>query len=349
MNPALIDPLGRRHTQLRLSLTERCTLRCTYCMPAEGLDWTPNRLLLTTDELERVAALFVGMGVNKVRLTGGEPLARKDAVEVARRIGAMGGVQGLAMTTNGLALEKHLPALDEAGVTQITLSLDTLRDDRFRTLTRRDGLDRVLGAMEAALARGYGVGTGRPLKINVVVLRNEEASGGSVGNDDEVQDLAALALRYPVEVRFIEWMPFAGLGWEKSALVPWTETHARIEDAHGPLAPREDAPDSTSRTFTFARGGPGRVGFIASMSAPFCRGCTRLRVTADGALKVCLFGSAEVSLRDAMREGATDDDLRALVAGAVARKKPAHDGQTISLDALASGANANRSMIAIGG
>ena len=349
MDPALIDPLGRRHTHLRLSLTERCTLRCTYCMPASGLEWTPNKLLLTTDELERIAALFIGMGVEKVRLTGGEPLARKDAVEVARRIGAMSGVRHLAMTTNGLALSKHLPELREAGVSQLTLSLDTLRADRFRALTRRDGLDRVLGAMEAAVASGYGVGTGRPLKMNVVVLRDESASGGAVGNDDEVADLAALALRLPLEVRFIEWMPFAGLGWEKSALVPWTETRARIEDVHGPLAPRDDAPDSTAQTFTFARGGPGRVGFIASMTAPFCRGCTRLRVTADGALKVCLFGSAEVSLRDAMREGATDADLRTLVAGAVARKKPAHDGQTLGLDALAAGASGNRAMIAIGG
>ena len=169
MDPALIDPLGRRHSHLRLSLTERCTLRCTYCMPASGLEWTPNKLLLTTDELERIAALFVGMGVTKVRLTGGEPLARKDAVEVARRIGAMPGVRRLAMTTNGLALAQNLPALCEAGVSQLTLSLDTLRADRFRALTRRDGLDRVLAAMDAAVASGYGVGTGRPLKMNVVV------------------------------------------------------------------------------------------------------------------------------------------------------------------------------------
>lgn len=348
MDPALIDPLGRQHTHLRLSLTERCTLRCTYCMPADGLEWTPNRLLLTTDEIERLAALFVGMGVTKIRLTGGEPLARKDAVEVARRLGAM-GLDRLAMTTNGLALGKHLPALREAGVDQLTLSLDTLRPDRFRALTRRGGLDRVLAAMEAAVARGYGVGTGRPLKVNVVVLRDASASGGAAGNDDEVADLAALALRLPVEVRFIEWMPFAGLGWDKSAMVPWTETRARIEDALGPLAPRQDAPDATARTFDLASGAPGRIGFVASMTAPFCRGCSRLRITADGALKVCLFGSAEVSLRDAMREGASDADLRALVAGAVAKKKPAHDGQTLGLDALASGAESNRAMIAIGG
>ncbi|MEL6614410.1 MAG: GTP 3',8-cyclase MoaA [Bacteroidota bacterium] len=348
MDPALIDPLGRRHTHLRLSLTERCTLRCTYCMPADGLEWTPNRLLLTTDEIERLAALFVRLGVRKVRLTGGEPLARKDAVKVAQRIGAM-GLDRLAMTTNGLALEPHLPALHEAGVDQLTLSLDTLRSDRFRALTRRDGLDRVLAALRAAVARGYGVGTGRPLKVNVVVLRDASGEGGAVGNDDEVADLAALALRLPVEVRFIEWMPFAGLGWDKSALVPWTETRARIEDALGPLAPREDAPDATARTFDLARGAPGRIGFVASMTAPFCHGCSRLRVTADGALKVCLFGSAEVSLRDAMRAGATDADLRDLIAGAVSRKKPAHDGQTLGLDALASGADANRAMIAIGG
>jgi cyclic pyranopterin phosphate synthase len=284
------------------------------------------------------------MGVEKVRLTGGEPLVRKDVAEVARRISAL-GVRHLAITTNALALEDHLPALREAGVTAITVSLDTLRTDRFRALTRRDGLDRVLAGLRGAVDHGYGLGTGRPLKLNAVVLRGQ--------NDDEVADLAALALTLPLEVRFIEWMPFAGLGWDRQSLVPWTETREAIEAAHGPLVPREDEADATARTFHFSPPAPGRVGFIASMTAPFCHGCSRLRVTADGALKVCLFGSAEVSLRDAMRAGATDDDLRQFIAGAVAKKKPAHDGQAVTepsgLAALAASASENRAMIAIGG
>ena len=339
MSAALTDSFGRRHTTLRLAIAERCSLRCTYCMPADGLDWTPNRDLLTTDEIARLAAVFVGLGVEKVRLTGGEPLVRNDAVEVARRISGLG--VRLAITTNGLALAKNLPALREAGVDAITVSLDTLRADRFRQLTRRDGLDRVLASLNAAIAHGYGLGTGRPLKLNAVVLRGQ--------NDDEVADLAALALRLPIEVRFIEWMPFAGLGWDRQSLVPWTETRDRIEAAHGPLVPREDASDSTAQTFDFSSDAPGRIGFIASMTAPFCSGCSRLRITADGALKVCLFGTREVSLRDAIRSGATDDDLRQLVADAVARKQRAHAGQTLGLGALAASAGENRAMIAIGG
>ena len=339
MSAALTDSFGRRHTTLRLAIAERCTLRCTYCMPADGLDWTPNRQLLTTDELIRLAALFVGMGVDKIRLTGGEPLVRPDAVEVTRRLSALGA--HLAITTNGLGLAERLPALREAGLDGVTVSLDTLRPDRFRTMTRRDGLDRVLASLDAACANGYTIGTASPLKLNAVVLRGQ--------NDDEVAHLAALALRQPVEVRFIEWMPFAGLGWDRRALVPWTETRDQIERAHGPLIPREDEADSTARTFSFSREAPGRIGFIASMTAPFCAGCSRLRVMADGALKVCLFGTGEVSLRDAMRAGGTDDDLRQMVASALARKQRAHAGQTASLGALAAAADHNRAMIAIGG
>lgn len=338
MSPALTDGLGRRHTTLRLSIAERCTLRCRYCMPAEGLAWTPNRDLLTTDELVRLAVLFARLGVTTVRLTGGEPLVRPDAVEVVRRISAL-GVPRLAMTTNGLALEPQLPALREAGLTALTLSLDTLRADRFRLLTRRDGLDRVLGALAAAVDAGYGIGGPRPLKVNAVVLRGV--------NDDEVAALAGLALRLPVEVRFIEWMPFAGLGWGRESLVPWTETRAALEAVHGPLVSREDAPDATAQTFRFSREAPGRVGFIASMTAPFCRGCSRLRVSADGALSVCLFARESVPLRDALRAGATDPEIETLVVQALRRKAPAHGGRSVA--ALAETADAGRAMITIGG
>ncbi len=330
---ALADRFGRRHTTLRLGLTERCTLRCVYCMPAEGLPVTPTAQMLATDEIGRLAALLVGAGVDKIRLTGGEPLARKDAGDVAARLGRLDGLRQLAMTTNGLLLKDRLPALAEAGLTDLTVSLDTLRADRFLDITRRPGLDRVLGALDAALALGYG-SDGRSLKVNVVALRGV--------NEDEAADFAAWAAREPIEVRFIEVMPFDGNGWERSELVPYAETRARIEDVHGPLTRLAD--DASSTAQTYARPGwRGRVGFVASMTAPFCAGCNRLRITADGALKVCLFGRREVSLRDALRAGATDAEVLALVRQALAGKHAAHAG----MDVLA--ATENRPMILIGG
>ncbi len=329
----LVDRFGRRHTYLRLGLTERCNLRCVYCMPAEGVPLTPTAQMLTTDEIERLARVLVGAGVEKVRLTGGEPLARKDAVEVAARIGRL-GVRSLAMTTNGLLLERRLPDLQAAGLTDLTVSLDTLRADRFLAITRRPGLDRVLAAIDAALCAGYAIDGPRTLKVNVVALRGV--------NEDEAADFAAWAAREPLEVRFIEVMPFDGNGWDRAELVPWTETRDRIEAAHGPLRPLDDGPHATARTFT-RPGWRGRVGFVASMTAPFCAGCNRLRVTADGSLKVCLFGPAEVSLRDALRAGISDVEVLALVRRALAGKHAAHAG----MDVLA--ATENRPMITIGG
>ncbi len=333
MSGGLTDRFGRRHTYLRIGLTERCNLRCVYCMPAEGVPVQPNAAYLTADEIERLARLFAAEGVTKVRLTGGEPLVRKDAVAIAARLGRIEGVEALSLTTNALLLEARLGALAEAGVTHLNVSLDTLRPDRFEAMTRRPGLGRVLAAVEAALAMGYGT-PARPLKVNAVVLRGV--------NDDEPADFAAWTREVPLDVRFIEYMPFDGNGWNADALVPMAEVRARIEDVHGPLAPLPGEPADTAQTFRLpdAR---GTVGFIASMTAPFCAGCNRLRLTADGHLKVCLFGPKEVSLRDRMRAGASDDDLRALVAAAVAGKHAAHAG----MDVLA--ATRNRPMITIGG
>ena len=330
---ALTDGFGRPHTTLRLGLTERCNLRCVYCMPAEGIPLTPTRAMLTTDEIERLARVLVGTGVDKVRLTGGEPLVRKDAVEVTERLGRL-GLRSLALTTNGLLLEDRLPALRAAGLTDLTVSLDTLRADRFQEITRRPGLDIVLGALDAALSLGYAIDEARSLKVNVVAMKGV--------NEDEAADFAAWAARAPVEVRFIEVMPFDGNGWDRTELVPWTTTRAAIEAVHGPLTPRDDAPSSTARTFT-RPGWRGRIGFVASMTAPFCAGCTRLRITADGSLKVCLFGAREVSLRDALRSGATDAEVVALVDATLAGKAAAHAG----MDVLA--ATDNRPMITIGG
>lgn len=332
MTGALTDRFGRRHTYLRLGLTEQCNLRCVYCMPEHPVV-TPRRHQLTTDETIRLSRVFVGAGVEKVRLTGGEPLVRKDAVEIAAAVGAMPGLRSLALTTNALLLEERLPDLVAAGLTDLTISLDTLRADRFAEISRRPGLDRVLAALDAALRLGYGTTRGS-LKVNVVALRGV--------NEDEAADFAAWAAREPIEVRFIELMPFAGNGWERDALVPYAETRARIEDVHGSLVGCEDNPHSTAQTFR-QPGWRGRVGFVASVTAPFCAGCNRLRVTADGGLQVCLFGAPAVSLRDAIRAGATDADLLGLVRQSLAGKHAAHAG----LDLLAEGAH--RSMVSIGG
>ncbi|MEO0558544.1 MAG: GTP 3',8-cyclase MoaA [Bacteroidota bacterium] len=332
--PSLTDSHGRTHTTLRIGLTERCNLRCVYCMPAQGIPVTPTAQMLTAPEIERLVRVLAEAGVDKVRLTGGEPLARKDAVDIAARIGRQPDVHTLALTTNGLLLADRLDALKDAGLTHLTVSLDTLRSDRFEAITRRPGLDRVLDAIDKALVTGYSVDGPHPLKVNVVVLREV--------NEDEVADFAAWAAEEPIEVRFIEWMPFGGNAWDRRQLVPMAETKARIEDVHGHLAAREDGPHATARTFT-RPGWRGRIGFIASMSAPFCAGCNRLRVTADGALKVCLFGNREVSLRDALRSGATDAAVVGLVHTALRSKAAAHAG----MDALA--ISDNRPMITIGG
>ena len=328
---ALTDRFGRRHTYLRLGLTERCNLRCVYCMPAAGLPVTPTAQMLSAAEIGRLVRLLAAAGVERVRLTGGEPLARKDAVEIAEAVAATG--VRLAMTTNGLLLEDRLPALRAAGLRDLTVSLDTLRPDRFEAITRRPGLDRVLSAIDAALGAGYAIDRPRTLKVNAVALRETQ---------DEVANLAAWAAREPIEVRFIEVMPFGGNAWSQGAVVPFAETRRQIEAVHGPLRPRDDGPHATAQTFA-RPGWRGRVGFVASLTAPFCAGCNRIRITADGSLRPCLFGTAEVSLRDALRGGATDAEVLGLVRQSLAGKHAAHAG----LDALA--ATSTRPMITIGG
>lgn len=332
----LTDRFGRRHTYLRISLAERCNLRCRYCMPAEGVPLTPKDHLLTTPEILRLARLFVAAGVDKIRLTGGEPLVRKDVEEVAEQIGALPGLRALALTTNGLLLERKLDRLCRAGLTHLNISLDTLREDRFRWLARRPGLDRVLAAVDLALDYGY-AGPEQTLKVNCVVMRGV--------NDDELADFVAWTESVPVEVRFIEYMPFDGNGWASDTLVPYREMLDRI-GARFPLERLDDGPAETSKTYRVP-GHAGHIGFITSMTTPFCDGCNRLRLTADGALKVCLFGQAEVSLRDRMRASASDDELRATIAAAVQRKKAAHDG--VEEIAEAARRAENRPMILIGG
>lgn len=324
----LTDGFGREHTYLRISLVEHCNLRCRYCMPEGELDWTPGPQLLRDEEVIRLARLFVEEGGTKIRLTGGEPLLRPTIGELAKEIGQIDGLETLAITTNGLLLPKKFDALQAAGLDLVNISLDTLREERFEEITRRKGFPLVLEAIDAAIERGYD-----PVKINCVVMRGI--------NDDELGDFVAWAADKPVEVRFIEFMPFDGNRWDDTHLVPYAEMRERIEERF-PLESETDGPHDTSKTFRVP-GHQGRVGFITSMTDPFCEGCNRLRITADGNIKVCLFGTAEVSLRDAMRQGGSDAELCEVINRAVGNKHARHAGK----DALAD--MENRPMVTIGG
>ena len=325
----LTDSFGRGHTYLRIALTERCNLRCTYCMPADGLLLRPRSEMMTFEEIIRLSRLFASQGVNKIRLTGGEPLVRKDLKDLTTRLAAIPGIDTLAITTNGLLLEKKLPELQKAGVTLFNISLDTLRADRFEEITRRPGLERVLGAIHASIDAGY-----RPVKVNCVVQRNVNA--------DEIVDFVALTKDLPIEVRFIEYMPFDGNGWNDNIFLPWDEMMALIRPEYPDIEALATTANETSKTFRVP-GHVGTVGFITSMSANFCGSCNRIRLTADGNLKVCLFSNAELSLRDLMRQGVTDEDLLPHIQQAVFGKKAAHGGMHKIAE------TPNRPMILIGG
>lgn len=325
----LTDSHGRFHSYLRISLTERCNLRCVYCMPAEGVVLQPREHILSFEEIERLARIFAAHGVTKLRLTGGEPLVRKGVVDLAARLSALPGIHTLAITTNGIGLERQLDDLLASGVNAFNISLDTLRDDRFEQITRRPGLSKVRSAIDRLVQLGVA-----SVKINCVVMRGV--------NDDELVDFVDMTKDQPVEVRFIEFMPFDGNGWDRGEFMSFTDQRQVIEDARGDLIPLQGSPTDTARVFSLS-GYHGTMGFITSMSALFCGGCNRLRLTADGNLKVCLFGAGEVSLRDAMRNGASDQRLEELIAGAVQRKAPHHAGMDLLKE------TPNRPMILIGG
>ncbi len=324
----LSDSFGRIHKYLRISLVEHCNLRCSYCMPEGELDWTPTDELLTDDEITRLARLFVGQGVTKIRLTGGEPLLRPGIEKIVETLASLPGLKTLAITTNGLLLKRKLPKLQAAGLNLINLSLDTLQPDRFEAITRRDGLGIVLEAIDMMLESGYD-----PVKINCVVMRGM--------NEDELVDFVDLIRERSIEVRFIEFMPFDDNRWSGEKLVPYQEMLRIIRQVY-PLEALTCSPGSTAKLYRVP-GFRGRVGFITSMTEDFCEGCDRLRITADGNLKVCLFGRAEISLQHAMRNGASDQELLELISTAVGGKHARHAG----MHAIA--ASKNRPMITIGG
>ncbi|CAH0719735.1 unnamed protein product, partial [Brenthis ino] len=308
--PPLVDLYGRQHNYLRISLTERCNLRCQYCMPAEGVPLSAREALLSREELLRVTRVLATLGVQKLRLTGGEPSVRADLVDIVQELSSVTGIRAVGMTSNGLALTRRLPALRRAGLRALNLSLDSLRPARFERMARRPGLPRVLATLDLALQLDFD-----SVKLNTVLMKGF--------NDDEVCDFVELTRERQMDVRFIEFMPFSGNRWEDARLVPERDALAALRRAF-PGAARLPPAACDTATLWQVPGHAGRVGFISSMTKPFCASCNRLRLTADGNLKVCLFGAAETSLRDALRGGASDDDLALLVRAALRRKLPQH-------------------------
>ncbi|KAH9495515.1 Molybdenum cofactor synthesis protein 1 [Bulinus truncatus] len=312
----LTDTFGRQHTYLRISLTERCNLRCQYCMPEEGVQLSPKEHILSTEEILKLAKLFVSQGITKIRLTGGEPLIRPDIHQIIEGFNELRsiGLKHIGITTNAITLARKLPNLKAAGLDQINLSLDTLVSAKFEFITRRRGFDKVLKSIETALELGY-----NPLKINCVVMRGL--------NDDEICDFVSFTEKKPVDIRFIEYMPFGGNKWSTGKFVSFKEMLEKIQDKWPALYKLSDRPNDTSKAYKVP-GFLGQIGFITSMSNQFCGSCNRLRVTADGNLKVCLHGQSEVSLRDALRQETPDDKLLEIIGAAVKRKKSQHAGMT---------------------
>ncbi|KAI0066493.1 molybdenum cofactor biosynthesis prote [Artomyces pyxidatus] len=311
-SPSLVDTFGRRHSYLRISLTERCNLRCFYCMPEEGVVLSPKPNILTDGEVVRLATLFVKSGVTKIRLTGGEPTIRKGIVDLVGRLNGLRacGLESIGLTSNGLTLHRHLEALVGNGLTHLNLSLDTLDPFKFEIMTRRMGHEAVLRSLRMALAT-----RNLKTKMNVVVVKGL--------NDSEVLDFVELTREQDLSIRFIEFMPFTGNKWDKAKMVPSSELLAKISGRHPSIMKAADELNDTARSYTIP-GYRGSIGFISSMSDHFCSSCNRLRLTADGQIKVCLFDAKEVSLRDQMRMGLDDADLLKTIGLAVKGKNEKH-------------------------
>lgn len=309
----LVDRFGRVHRDLRISLTDKCNLRCTYCMPADGLPWLAKQNILTTDEIERVASVLARLGITEIRLTGGEPLLRPDLVDVVRRLHAIEGPEGpleISMTTNAIFLERHMDQLVDAGLSRLNISLDTADPERFAELTRRNRFDAVLKGIEAAQNSGL-----RPLKINAVAMRNV--------NDDEFPDLLRFAAAHDAQLRFIEQMPLdAGHTWSRATMVPGAEVleKLRAEYTLTPLGERGSAPAELFEVDELDT----TVGVIASVTAPFCGACDRVRLTADGQIRNCLFAREEQDVKALLRSGGTDEEIARALRTSIERKKPGH-------------------------
>jgi cyclic pyranopterin phosphate synthase len=307
----LRDSWGREIKSLRVSVTDKCNFRCRYCMPAEGLEWLGRDEVLSFEEIERLVRVLAAMGVDEVRLTGGEPLVRRDLPVLVGMLAGTPGVRDLSLTTNGVLLDRFAAPLVEAGLRRLNVSLDSLSHVRFAEITRRDALDRVL----AGLAEAERHPELRPIKVNCVAIKGF--------TEEEVPALAELARRKPYVVRFIEFMPLdADQAWRGDDVLTGGEIRALIEE-RWPLEELPAKPSSTARRFRFADGA-GEIGFVNPVSEPFCSTCDRIRLTADGQLRTCLFSRREWDLKTPLRDGSSDDRLEELIRFAVAHKELKH-------------------------
>jgi cyclic pyranopterin phosphate synthase len=309
----LADSFGRIATDLRVSLTDRCNLRCTYCMPAEGLDWLPGDVALTDDEVGRLMRIAVtALGIREIRFTGGEPLLRRGLVGIVARTAALEPRPEISLTTNGIGLTRLAAPLHEAGLDRVNVSLDTLRTDTFAALAKRNRLPDVLEGLAAAAAAGLA-----PVKVNTVLMRGV--------NDDETPTLLRFCLTHGYQLRFIEQMPLdAQHGWRRAEMVTADEICARLSE-HFSLTPDDPAARGSAPAENFlVDGGPQRVGVIGSVTRPFCGTCDRVRLTADGQIRNCLFAREESDLRGPMRAGASDEELATRWRRAVAAKRAGH-------------------------
>ncbi|MBX7220642.1 MAG: GTP 3',8-cyclase MoaA [Blastocatellia bacterium] len=309
---ALQDSHGRVIHDLRISVTDRCNFRCSYCMPIEGLAWKPKSELLTFEEIFQLTKIFVGLGITKLRITGGEALLRRGVVNLIENLAGLPDVQDLALTTNGYYLKEHTPDLVRAGLRRVTISLDSLNPQGFHNLTKINALPRVIESIDVAQKAGL-----TPVKVNCVLIRGV--------NDHEIEDFAEFARLWGLHVRFIEYMPLDGPGaWSRDRVVPGREVYDRIQ-ARFPLLPVAGKDLSeTARRFRFSDGVSGEIGIIAPVTEPFCGACSRIRLTSDGKLRTCLFSLHEYDLREPLRAGATVDELITIIQSAVFRKEPGH-------------------------
>ena len=327
----LVDGYGRHISDLRISVTDRCNFRCVYCMPEEGMQWLKRETILSFDEIQRITRIAVGLGVDEVRLTGGEPTLRPGLPDLVARLAPL-PLKSLSLTTNGFLLKQQAQPLAEAGLKRINVSLDTLQHDRFHQIARRRGLDEVLAGLEE-LERYPSIA---PIKVNVVAMRDF--------TETEVVAFAELSRRKPYVIRFIEFMPLDADGnWQRERVLSGDEIKAIIERDFMPLVRVPAEPSSTSRRYTFADG-IGEIGFINPVSQPFCGSCNRIRLTADGQLRTCLFSIDEWDLRGPLRSAASDADIADILLEAVSHKELKHkinEGEAFQ--------RASRSMSQIGG
>ncbi len=316
MTARLIDTFGRVHDNLRISVTDRCNLRCFYCMPADNIEFMPRQELLTFEEIARVVRVAAGLGIRKLRLTGGEPLVRRELEKLVELLAAIPGIDDIGLTTNALLLDQQAEALYAAGLRRINISLDALDPVAFKQFTRRDGYERTLVGIRAAQRAGFD-----PIKINAVSVRGL--------TEDQIVPFGRFARETGLEVRFIEYMPLdADNAWERDKVLFAHEIIARLSTELQPLVPLpEQDPGAPATDYQFADG-IGRIGFIASVSRPFCLSCNRIRLTADGKIRNCLFSLEETDLRELLRGTGTDEQIATAIQASVAAKKEGHEINT---------------------